>query len=149
MIRIRKILLSKYSFILSIILGILGIQTGCNNAEYGTPIAEYGTPSAKFIITGYIVSDSTDVPIPNIKVNITLDSTSSNANGSYSVQANAFPETQTFNIHFRDIDDSLNGSYKDLDTTITFQNPQFSNGDGDWYAGETSKEINVKIKPKN
>jgi len=147
--RIRKILLPKYSFFLSLILGIIGIQTGCNNAEYGTPIAEYGTPSAKFIITGKIESDSTSVQIPNIRVNMLSDSVSSDVNGNYLVEAVSFPESQAFTIHFRDIDGSLNGSYNNLDTTITFQNPQFANGDGDWYEGETTKEFNVKLKPKN
>jgi putative lipoprotein (rSAM/lipoprotein system) len=147
--RIRKILLPKYSFFLSLILGIIGIQTGCNNAEYGTPVAEYGTPSAKFIVTGKIESDSTSVQIPNIRVDMMSDTVQSDLNGNYNLQTESFPETQTFHIHFRDVDNSLNGSYKDLDTTITFQNPQFTNGDGEWYEGETTKEFNVKLKPKN
>jgi putative lipoprotein (rSAM/lipoprotein system) len=80
---------------------------------------------------------------------MSLDSVSSDVNGNYSVEAESFPETQTFSIHFRDIDSSLNGSYNDLDTTITFLNPQFTNGDGQWFAGETSKVIDVKLKPKH
>ncbi len=54
----------------------------------------------------------------------------------------------TFNIQYRDEDGAANGEYNDLDTIIEFKNPQFVNGDGSWYAGETSKEFDIKLTPK-
>jgi putative lipoprotein (rSAM/lipoprotein system) len=140
--RIRKILLSNYSILLSITLGLLGISTGCGGSEYGPPVAEYGAPIAKFIVYGKIESDSTADKIQNIRVDLLSDTTFSDIEGNYNIQAEAYPQDQTFNIHFCDIDDSLNGNYQDLDTIITFQNPQFTNS-------ETTKELNVKLKLKN
>jgi hypothetical protein len=88
---------------------------------------EYGTPSAKFIVKGKVESSVTNQPIQNIRV---------------------YPEAQTFPIRFHDIDGNLQGEFNNLDTVVEFKNPQFTNGDGHWYKGETSKEFNIQLKPK-
>ena len=53
-----------------------------------------------------------------------------------------------FNIEFIDIDGAENGEYQSLDTIVEFKDPHFTGGDGDWYAGETSKEFNIQLNPK-
>ncbi|MFH0867366.1 MAG: radical SAM-associated putative lipoprotein [Bacteroidota bacterium] len=143
--KIRKILISKYSLLLSMILGLLGIQVACDRPD------EYGCPAAKFKVIGTIESDSTGSKIQNISVtNGQYDTIYSDFNGFYQIQISGPPlDTVTFQIHFADIDNTQNGNFQNLDTIVEFDNPQFTNGDGDWYAGETSKEFNVKLKPKN
>ena len=142
---IRKTLLSKYSFFLSLILSLLGVQVACDRPD------EYGCPTANFKIQGSIQSDSTGNKIQNICItNGQYDSVYSDPNGFYQIQTSGPPlDTVTFQIHFTDIDSTQNGNFQNLDTTVEFDNPQFTNGDGDWDAGETSKEFNVKLKPKN
>jgi putative lipoprotein (rSAM/lipoprotein system) len=141
--RIRTILLSKYSILLSLILGLFGIlQYSCT---------KYGTPSAKFRVAGTIKSDSTGNNIQNISViGDQYDTVFSDANGFYQIQTGGFPlDTVMIQIKFSDIDGTQNGSFQDIDTVVEFDNPQFNAGDGDWYAGETNKVFNIKLKPKN
>ena len=60
----------------------------------------------------------------------------------------ASPMDHTYQIKFTDTDGAINGEYETLDTTIVFQNPKFTNGDGEWYLGSTEQELNIKLKPK-
>lgn len=142
---IRKILLSKYSILLSLILGLLGFQVACDRPD------EYGCPSAKFKVIGTIESDSTGNKIQNIRItNGQYDTIYSDFNGFYQIQTSEFPlDTVTFQLHFTDIDGTQNGNFQNLDTIVEFDNPQFSNGDREWYIGETLKEFNVNLKPIN
>jgi putative lipoprotein (rSAM/lipoprotein system) len=148
--RIRKILLSKYSLLLSLILGLMGIQTGCS-PEYGSPVAEYGAPMAKYIVNGKITSDSTGDAINHIRVtNFQIDTVYSDINGNYNVEFEGSPmDTVTFQISFTDIDSSQNGNFQNLNTVVEFDDPQFTGGDGNWDYGETTKEFNVQLLPKN
>ncbi len=46
--------------------------------------------------------------------------------GQYQLnEINGFPNNQTFQINFQDIDSTINGDYNDLDTIVEFTNPQF------------------------
>lgn len=131
-----------YNAILALLLSFLGFAVSCGKMEYGTP-------SAKFIVKGKVESSVTNQPIQNIRVYMQGDSTSTDSTGHYQIiNSRGFPEAQTFPIRFHDIDGNLQGEFNNLDTVVEFKNPQFINGDGHWYKGETSKEFNIQLKPK-
>lgn len=142
---LRRFLLVKQSALVAILLGILGIQTSCNNRG-----AEYGCPSARFIIKGTVSSKNTGQAIQNIRISSgPYDSIFSDSNGSFAMSFTDFPsDTASFLLHFRDTDSTLNGSYKDLDTNIEFLYPLYTNGDGHWNKGETTKEVEIRLENK-
>ncbi|MDR3366472.1 MAG: radical SAM-associated putative lipoprotein [Prevotellaceae bacterium] len=124
---------------------------------------EYGTPSADFIINGKASSHS-GKPVKNIAVVMRqnlgtdnegrpviarTDSTGTDNNGNYRVKdQHRFPQAQTYQLTFSDIDGEENGAFKDTTLTVEFNNPQFAGGDGRWYSGETSKEANIQLRPE-
>jgi len=136
-------ILKTYNVLIAGLLAILGFATACNSKD------EYGTPSAKFIVNGKVKSSETDQPIENVRVTVQGDTAYTNASGGYQVVDKwGFPTDQTYIIEFKDIDGELNGEFSDLDTIVEFKDPKFSDGNGDWYSGETSKEFDVKLTPK-
>lgn len=136
-------LLKTYNVLITGLLAILGYSTACDSKD------EYGTPSAKFIVNGKVKSSETDLPIKNIRVTMQGDTTYTDFNGAYQVIDKwGFPTDQTYNIQFSDIDGEANGEFSNLDTIVEFKNPKFTDGDRDWYSGETSKEFDVKLTPK-
>jgi putative lipoprotein (rSAM/lipoprotein system) len=136
-------ILKKYNVLIAGLLAILGYTTACDSKD------EYGTPSAKFIVNGNVKSSDTDQPIENVRVIMQGDTTYTNAEGAYQVVDKwGFPTDQTYNIEFNDIDGEANGEFGDLDTIVEFKDPKFSDGDGNWYSGETSKEFDVTLIPK-
>ena len=137
--------LKLYNIILVGLLSALGFASSCSKPD---PVAEYGVPSAKFTINGTIQDKESNTPIENIKVSIHQQTVAADAQGKYQITEDGFGGDMTFNIQYRDEDGAANGEYNDLDTIIEFKNPQFVNGDGNWYAGETSKEFDVKLTPK-
>jgi putative lipoprotein (rSAM/lipoprotein system) len=162
-IELMKILKCKYlkiyNALIVFLISTLGFTSSCN--PFGG--TEYGTPSADFIVKGKIEAAGNNNPISGIfvemrqemesidgqkliKYNSTI--TSDNDGGYIVTDKNAFPENQSYKIKFIDTDGVLNGEYETLDTTIVFQNPKFTDGNGHWYNGQTEKEVNVKLKPK-
>ncbi|RUT78455.1 radical SAM-associated putative lipoprotein [Ancylomarina longa] len=137
----------SYNKLLSIFLSLIGMGaslslTSCdlsNNTR-----VEYGTPHATFKVHG-VVSSETNVKIPNIRVVMREDTTFTDANGAYEVEISDFPGNQNFAMGFKDVDGSENGAYQPKDTTASFVNPQYIDGDS-WYEGETSTEVNVNLK---
>lgn len=142
--------LKKQNAILMILLALLGFSNACERSpdEYGSVIMEYGVPHATFIVNGTILNAKDGKEIPAIRVVMRNDTTFSDPRGKYSVEVMEFPKDQTFNISFDDVDQSQNGSFIPLDTTITFQNPKFKDKTGSWDAGKTQKTLTVKLKPK-
>ncbi len=140
-----------YNKIITLILAIIGFATACKQIadEYGGPPVEYGTPHAKFIVKGTILSEDSSKAISNIKVVMGHDSSLSDSQGKYLVSTDAFPISSSFLMKLRDIDKQTNREFQSLDTTIEFKDPEFTNGDGHWYNGETTKDLNIKMKPKN
>jgi putative lipoprotein (rSAM/lipoprotein system) len=130
------------------ILALLGFTTSCEKFGSGGVVCMYGTPSAEFIIKGKVTSLESDKPVPEIKVFITGDTSKTDADGNYSLSSRAFPIDQSFNISFQDIDSTLNGEFENLDTIAVFKDAKYINGDSNWYRGETSKELNIKLKTK-
>ena len=129
------------------LLALLGFTSSCDKGP--NLMVEYGTPSAKFIVNGKVNSKDTNTPIHNIRVIMRGDTSFTDSEGKYQVVDNyGFPNNQTYDLKFQDIDSTINGNYKNLDTIVEFVNPQFINGDGHWYEGETSKEFNIKLDEK-
>jgi putative lipoprotein (rSAM/lipoprotein system) len=127
------------------LLALLGFASSCDKGSK----AEYGTPSAKFIVNGNVNAKESNTPIENIRVIMNRDTSFTDGEGHYQVIEDfSFPTNQTFQINFQDTDGVVNGEYQNLDTIVEFVNPQFVNGDGNWYAGETSKKLNVKLDKK-
>lgn len=152
--------LKTYNALIVFMISMLGFASSC---DIPGGKAMYGTPSADFNVKGKIEAMETNNPIIGIKVEMSREMDSENGKilvglntclseeptGKYKVtDSSAFPEDQTYKIKFTDIDGVLNGEYETLDTTVVFQNPKFTNGDGSWYNGQTEKEVNVKLKPK-
>jgi putative lipoprotein (rSAM/lipoprotein system) len=141
----RKFILINNS-IIAAFLTLLGFGTSCEKIGGGGTQSMYGTPSAKFIIKGNVSSLESDKPVRDIKVFITGDTSKTDADGNYTLATGGFPKDQSINISFQDIDSTLNGEFGNLDTTAVFKDPKYINGDGHWYRGETSKELNIKLK---
>lgn len=139
----RNRILRSYNWLIATLMAMLGFASSCE------PVAEYGVPTADFIVNGNVTSEETGQPIRNIRVSMQGDTSITNADGTYQVIDRwGFPTEQTYEIQFSDVDGETNGEFIDLDTIVQFKNPEFSGGDGDWYSGKTSKEFNVKLKPK-
>jgi len=141
MSKVQFAYLKTYNRIIALLLTFLGVTVSCAKAEYGTP-------SANFIVNGNIKSSVTNQPIQNVRVVMENDSTYTDATGHYQVGESRFPVSQTFTIKIKDLDGSLNGEFNNFDTLVEFKDPQFINGDGHWYDGETTKVLNIKLTPK-
>jgi len=141
-------ILTFYNFVIGALLSALGFLSSCEEVIGPEPRAEYGAPYATFKVNGKIQSSQTDEPLPNIRVVMHYDTVYSNGQGIYETETQAFPDEQEFSIRFQDIDSTQNGSYATADTVVKFTNPDFTGNSGDWNAGETSKEFNIKLDPK-
>lgn len=142
-IRLTKtIVIQLNSFLISLI-GILGFSAACVKE----PLVAYGTPSADFIVNG-VVKDQANQPISNIKVVMNRDSINTDVLGKFTLKNRTFPANQTFNVKLRDIDGTANGSFRDKDTTIVFNDNTFTNGDGFWYKGKVEKSVEIKLTSK-
>lgn len=142
-LRLMKSLVKRYNSLLLILIGLLGFSVACSKVEP----AEYGTPSADFIING-VVENQTSQPIPNIKVVARWDSTYTTADGKFSLKNRVMPSDQNFLVKLSDIDGAANGNYQNKDTTISFTNNTFTNGDGHWYSGKVEKSVVIKLTSK-
>ena len=154
--KLKTGLLINWNRLLRILMSVLGFSVAANlsSCEDGGGRAEYGTPSAKFIINGQVKSEQTTAAIPNIRVVMSGDSefladtSFTDANGKYSLDITNFPANQSFVVKFEDIDGTANGEYQSLLSTVEFIDPEYTNGSGNWYEGETSQTLNVNLKDK-
>lgn len=157
---VRFKFLKTYNALIAFLISLLGFGSSCDLAGGK---AMYGTPTADFIVKGKVEAATANSPVagikvemsqqidsPNGKVDVVLDqSVSLEGIGNYQVSDDgAFPDNQTYRIRFTDVDGAQNGEFETLDTTIVFQNPKFSGGDGNWYHGKTEKVIQIKLKAK-
>lgn len=144
----RKLLERNNKFI-AFLLSILGIGGACSfgGCEYGTMV-EYGTPNATYKISGKVTSKES-TGIRGIQVILQNDTAHTNENGQYNVQTNDFPGNKDFVIEVNDVDGESNGNYQSMDTIVSFIDPEFKNPEGNWYRGETTKEVNIELKDKN
>ncbi|MGE4289988.1 MAG: radical SAM-associated putative lipoprotein [Salinivirgaceae bacterium] len=143
--RFERKFLSTYNLILTALLSMLGFSN-CTIVE---PKDEYGSPSATFKVNGKVTDLLTNRAIQDIKVLMQGDSTQTDSEGRFSLSQVSFPADQSFVIQFKDIDGAANGGqFQPKDTLVEFKDPQFTNGDGSWYQGETSLELNLNLEPE-
>jgi putative lipoprotein (rSAM/lipoprotein system) len=141
--RIQVKWLKIYNVLICAILGALGFtMSSCFTAN------EYGVPSATFIVHGKVTNSQNNQPIKDIQVDMGWNKVFTNADGKYEISIGDFPDNQIFPVRFQDVDGDLNGSYMDLDTIVEFKNPKFTGSDKHWYSGETTKEFNIQLNPK-
>lgn len=157
---IRLKTLRNYNLIITTLMAMLGFATACDIIN---SYDEYGCPNADFIVKGKVTSKITGESLTSIKVVLGdaytsndkiyfygIDSLITDNQGNYEVQSSSTPsDTITYVIHFEDIDGTENGSFQSLDTSITVIDPQFIGGDGDWYQGKVTQELNIELTPSN
>lgn len=137
---------------ISYLISFLGIGSAVifNGCMYGSPAVEYGTPSAVFKVTGKVTSKAGE-DIQGIKVIVNSGGViRTDGSGIYKAEVTDFPKDQEYSVRFMDDDGTQNGGeFVALDTMVKFSDPQFEDGDGDWFRGFASKELNVKLERKN
>ena len=140
MTRIRISLLRKWNWLIAWFLSLCGVAC--------SPITcEYGTPEGKFIVEGSVRSEETQAPIEHIRVIMGRDTAYSDASGHYEVSDINFPTSQSYLVSFSDVDGTANGEFLARDTLVNFTDPEFENGNGHWYDGETKKQVTINLKP--
>lgn len=142
----KQKLLRRIDKYLAFIISILGIAGACslNGCEYGTPAVEYGTSYATFKVTG-LVTDIDTRAISGIKVIMGDDTSFTSETGYYEVETNSEPKEHDFLVQFID-DDNNDFLYSSKDTIVSFINPEFTDGEGPWYEGKVTKELNIKLR---
>jgi putative lipoprotein (rSAM/lipoprotein system) len=135
----------KQNAIMASFLALLGFASSCKNDSQ----VKYGIPAADFIVKGKVESALNNTPINNIRIILNQDSLVTDVNGNYQFPAiSDIAGNKTYAVRFKDIDGATNVQFKTLDTIVSFTNPVYTNGDGEWYEGETEKVFNVKLKPE-
>lgn len=136
---------------ISYLISFMGIGSAIvfNGCMYGSPVVEYGTPHAVFKVTGKVTS-KTGEEIQDIKVIVNSGGViRTDGSGNYKTDISDFPMDQEYKVQFIDYDGSQNGGeFVTLDTVVKFTDPKFEDGDGEWFSGFTSKELNVKLEKK-
>lgn len=153
----KKRILKSSNWLYGLIIGLLGFSIGCQtsgrHAEmYGPPpTPEYGCPVVTYVVSGK-VTDENNHPIKDIQVDFTsqnelLGSVQTNDQGKYLFQQ-VIPKTDLINkIIYRDTDGIRNGGEFETTTKeVTFNNEDFTGGDGNWNQGEAKKEVNVILE---
>ena len=143
---IRLKILTAFNVLITCLMAILGFFSSCRD---NSSVVEYGSPHALFKAKGNVSSTSTQQPIEGIKVTSQIDTVFTGIEGQFEINAGMdLPIGQSFNLRFQDNDGVENGEFQQLDTLVEFTNPVFTGGDGNWYYGETERELNVKLKGK-
>ena len=138
----KRTFLKIYGKTIVFLLGLFGFTTGCLTVAYGTPEAD-------FVLKGRIKSITTEEPVKNIEVDMNYNTVRSDENGDFTIRINAFPEPQTFDIFIKDIDGEENGSYRDMETSVTFPGTNFNSENSDeWYEGEEKQDITFYLNEK-
>lgn len=88
----------------------------------------YGMPSQyEFPMEGTVVSESTEEPVPEIRViaernsMVNAEMVNTDADGYFTLQLNIFKGGDSVNIHLRDVDSVDNGQYSNLDTVLSVE----------------------------
>lgn len=146
--RIKKTLFRSENKIIFLLLGFLGLSSGCE--DIFSSKTEYGIPSADFIINGKVKSTTTSQAIKDIQIINDLDTIYTNEKGEFRIEKKyLYPENQNFRVEVKDIDAEENGSFKDKEIQVVFENNNFEGGDGDWYHGKVEKDVEISLENKD
>ncbi len=138
--KIKKSILKKKNILWTFIITFLGLMpSGC---------MEYGSPSATFILNGTVKSSYDQQPIPNIKVTHYSSGTFTDNSGYFSLTFMNDGDGKLLNYSFQDVDTASNGSFKNKDTIISFEDVTFTGGSGKWDKGTGTKTVDIFLDPK-
>ncbi len=130
-------------WLLATAAGLLGVNVSCERAT----LCEYGSPEADYEVKGRVTTQS-DVPIEGIEVSLNrYNADTTDADGRYYLGYGNFPyEHDTANVKFSDIDGEANGHYADTTVQVVVHRSDLQGGDGHWYEGRATKEVDVKLR---
>lgn len=133
-------------------LGVLLVSIGFSSCKGGGSggMSMYGTPTADYEISGK-VTDLNNNPIEGINVSHPFSFTPpgeqkgviTDTDGNYKLNVRAFPGTLELKIE--DIDGVENGEYQTKEIKELFENSDYTEGDGSWYEGKTTRTVNIKL----
>jgi putative lipoprotein (rSAM/lipoprotein system) len=126
-------LLKLNKLILFSLISLLGFTTSCEKSDEPEVCIAYGVPTTKFVISGKVISKTTQQSIFGIQVSLQGDTTYSDTDGNYLVET-SYEGTNEFTVSFEDTDSKTNGSYTKLDTTF------FINSD--------TTKLNIQLSPE-
>ena len=127
----------------------LGMNVSCEMP------CEYGTPEATYHVKGSVTAPA-GTPVAGIEVSQNWATES-----SYRQPCDTTDEQGNFNMTFHkvcldairltfsDIDSAENGSYSDTSLSIPTCDIPLSGGDGHWYMGEGTVDVNITLTPKS
>lgn len=142
--RLKWRLIKFYSLFILMLLAILVFLPSCEKETINRP-------TAKFIIKGTVISDEDQKPLKNMLVimiadTLKIDTAKTSQNGSFEViDSLGIPAEVCYNLMFINMKDKSIVSIE----KFKFTNPDFSNADGHWYFGETTKTHTFKLKTKH
>ncbi len=150
----KKNLINTQNLFIGFLLSVLGFGAACSLKDKKVVGIEYGTPHATFKVYGKITNESGS-KIPAIRVVMKSETFSpygndtviSDYHGNYEIKISDFPDDHNFEMEFTDIDGPAHGEYQTKDTVAKFINPVYEGGES-WNRGETSQELNIKLKEK-
>jgi putative lipoprotein (rSAM/lipoprotein system) len=131
------------------ILGITAMGcTGHGGALYGPPVAMYGMPYAEYKLSGTVLDSSTNNPIPGISLAFGGATTTSAADGTWSMDVSGATYCDSnCTMQASDVDGTTNSTY--TDATVALSPTQVSAGSGTWDHGVfEQKSIQVSLNPK-
>ncbi|MBR4838968.1 MAG: radical SAM-associated putative lipoprotein [Paludibacteraceae bacterium] len=143
---IRKSVISILAKGIGLLLGTTVI-TSCDKGheEVLSGGEEYGTPSVSYVFKG-TVTDENGLPISNVKVSFTSQYQYSGApyantdeSGEYSIESGE-RTSSSITLAFR------HEGYADKDTTIKNSQLVFKGGDGAWYEGKATANVDITLK---
>ena len=131
------------NWLLATAAGLLGMNVSCERFF----MAEYGCPEADYEVKGRVTTQG-NVPIEGIEVSLNeYHADTTDADGRYYLSYGNFPyERDTANVTFSDIDGEANGHYADTTVQVVFNRSDLHGGDGHWYEGRATKEMDVKLR---
>ena len=127
----------------------LGMNVGCER----TMMCEYGTPEATYHVKGRVTAPD-GTPVPGIEVSQNWGAESrhpfdtTDAQGNFKTTVRSFPG-EPIQLTFTDIDSTENGSYLDTTVHVATRDVPLSGGDGHWYRGEGTVNVNVTLTAKS
>jgi putative lipoprotein (rSAM/lipoprotein system) len=137
---IRSFVIRNHNKILTLLMAFAGLL----------PViaCEYGSPSATYVLKGNVKSSSSNQPIQNIMVKHYGTGALTNVQGDFSLTFTSDGDGKIIKYSFLDIDTASNGSFKDKDTVISFENVVFTEGKDKWDEGTGEQNVEIKLDPK-
>lgn len=133
--------------ILAFLMSLLGFTVvSCNQVEYGCPYAEFDMKG--------VVTDEENHPIENIQIAVSNHDydtvyTYTDAAGKYYLPTKEIYPWDSVQVVATDIDGiEHGGEFESATQLISFSSSEFKGGDGNWYEGKASKEVNFQLKKK-